>query len=258
VNSRGAGGDIDPGQFMSEVLNMPLDWPWKRVELGHLSHHRYRQRPLSRNVAIAELYHENSKLYAERLPELAAGLIDPEALRSEFVRRRSVGHVGEHLRALELEARHRSILARAGSPEATLSYAVELRVLCGDEIGLHEPITNTLPIVKRLTEGDLGELSEALHLVVGTGEPLPDGPIVFVIGCFARNDVLWGPRGYRRTLMDAGMQAGRVLEAARQSGLSPRAIYEFDDHRVDAALDVDGVEEGTLVAIELEVGVGNN
>src|SRR5207244_1925091 len=91
VNSRGAGGDIDPGQFMSKVLNMPLDWPWKRVELGHLSHHRYRQRPLSRNVAIAELYHENSKLYAERLPELAAGLIDPEALRSEFVRRRSVG-----------------------------------------------------------------------------------------------------------------------------------------------------------------------
>jgi hypothetical protein len=258
VNSRDAAGGISPGQFMSEVLNLPLDWPYKRVELGSLSHHRYRQRPLSRNVAIAELYHENSKLFAERLPELAADLIDPGALRSEFVRRRSVGRAGERLRPLELEARHRSILATASSPEPILSYAVELRVLQGEEIGLHEPVNDTLPIVRRLTRGDLAELTEALHLIVGTGEPLPDGPIVFVIGCFARNDVLWGPRGYRRTLLDAGMLAGRVLEAARQSGLSPRAIYEFDDHRVDAALDVDGVEEGTLVAIELEVGGGGN
>ncbi len=74
---------------------------------------------------------------------------------------------------------------------------------------------------------------------------------MFLIGCFARNDLLWGARGYRRTLLSGGRIAERIAAIAFQVGLQTRIIYEFDDHRVDAAIDVDGVEEGTLAVIEL-------
>ncbi len=42
-----------------------------------------------------------------------------------------------------------------------------------------------------------------------------------------------------------------VLRQARRLDLAARPLYEFIDRDLDAVLEVDGIEEGTLIAIEL-------
>ena len=76
--------------------------------------------------------------------------------------------------------------------------------------------------------------------------------MLLVLGSFARNDILFGPRGYRRTLVEAGRMAEEVVANADRSGISRRVIYEFIDRELDSVMEADGVEQGTLIVIELD------
>ena len=69
---------------------------------------------------------------------------------------------------------------------------------------------------------------------------------------FARNDVLFGPRGYRRTLMETGRLAEKFAQEAAQRNLTARPIYEFVDRDVDRVIYADGVELGALIAFDME------
>ncbi len=158
---------VDPWQFVFDVFHMPLDWPWKRASLARRSDRDYRQRSLSSNPSIAELYHENSKLYEERLHELAAiSVVDATELSSEFVRRRAMALPGDHPRSLELDHAHRSILASFVSSESHLSYEIELRLLSGAELAIHEPITDTLRVIKQLSSEERGTTCNKLYHVL--------------------------------------------------------------------------------------------
>src|SRR5262249_61608901 len=94
------------------------------------------------------------------------------------------------------------------------------------------------------------KLSSALRLTIAE-DPLPEGPMLFLIGCFARNDVLFGPRGYRRTLLEAGQVTTGLLAEAGRLGLDAVPIFEFTDRDLDAVIEADGIEEGTLVALAI-------
>jgi hypothetical protein len=76
--------------------------------------------------------------------------------------------------------------------------------------------------------------------------------IVLVVCSFARNEVLYGTRGYRRTLLEAGQVIRRLAAAAAAAGLTTDVVYDYADYDVDAALGVDGVEEGSVAAIFVE------
>ena len=93
-------------------------------------------------------------------------------------------------------------------------------------------------------------LRSALRLTI-SADALPEGPMLFLIGCFARNDVLFGARGYRRTVLEAGQVTAGLLAEAERLGLDTVPIFEFTDRDLDAVMEADGIEEGALVAIAI-------
>jgi Nitroreductase family len=242
---------LDARTFFAELSGLHLDWPGKTVRLERNSLIDYQQRPISPNVSVAEFYHENSKLYPNMASELAASKTAVGELRREFLRCRAAAPVQIPTeQGFDERAVSRLLTTVARTIDHELFYAVEIRAAVGDTLFWHEPVTDRLELLKRLSAEDRVSLRNALGLL-HPADLLPEGPMVFLIGCFARNDVLFGPRGYRRTLLEAGQVTAALLAAAAQLGLEGAPIFEFTDRDVDAVMEADGIGDGTLAAIAL-------
>lgn len=239
---------LTPKKLMDEVVFSALDWPGKTVRLERNTLQDYCQRPASARLSIAELYHENSKLFPALVAELAASGLDSDGVRLEFLQRRSEALTKSPQAELSLSRREllREI-AQAVQPE--LFYAIELRIAENGTLASHEPLADQLPLLKRLSPDDTTRLTEAIHLLEAADGPPSD--LLFVMGNFARNDLLYGARGYRRTLIEAGRITEAALGIAARLGMPPRLRLEFADRALDIVLEADGTEEGILAVIEL-------
>lgn len=236
---------ITPKKLFDEVVFSPLDWPGKTVRLEAGTLESYCQRSTSGRISIAELYHENSKLFPAMVADLTAFRVDHAQVRQEFLRRRAESRAQD--KTVQLSSRAGELVNKIGPAiQPELFYAIELRFLQSGVLASYEPLSKQLHLTKRLTDDDTARLSEAINLIEPTD--LPSGDQIFVIGNFARNDLLYGARGYRRTLIEAG----RIVEAIRHvAGELPRVSLEFADRVVDGILECDGVEEGTVAVIEV-------
>jgi nitroreductase len=241
---------LDVQALFGQLSDSRLDWPGKTVQLERNSWLDYRQRPVSPNVSVAELYHENSKLYPNMLGELVATRVQVNDFRQEFVRRRAAAAAGRSPEPSLHRGCRRLLTAVSQVTGPDLSYALEVRVAADNLLATHEPATDALQIVKRLSTGDLARLRDALRLTAPPDVHSP-GPMVFLVGSFARNDILFGPRGYRRTLLEAGLVMARLLAEAERLGLGAVPILEFADREVDAVMEADGIEEGTVACLAL-------
>jgi len=238
-------------KVFEEALYAPLFPPWKSMILERDSLLDYRQRPVSPNISVAELYHENSKLFPEMLSELTATHSPPAEIRREFLRRRA-REVDSLPDEAPLPAPWRELLqgiSRTISGE--LFYAVELRLVAGGSLAGFEPVGCRLSVIKELPPSDQETLGRALRLLEPPGVLADAGPVLFILGCFARNELLFGARGYRRTLLEAGRVAAEICRLAQGLDLPVAAIYEFADRAVDTVLESDGTEEGTLMALAM-------
>lgn len=244
---------LPPQALFNDVLAGPIYAPGKTVRLERSSALDYRQRSSSAHVSVAELYHENSKLFAQMLAELTATFVRVDEVRHEFLRRRATVVRASGATKLELAPAWRELLGSIGQvTNQELFYAVELRVVARGLLAIHEPLSDTLQVVKHLASGELDALRAALRIVADS-EPHPgSGPLLFVVVSFARNDVLFGLRGYRRTLLEAGQVAQEVVRQAERLRLTARPLYEFIDRDVDGAMEADGIEQSTLMAFALE------
>jgi len=213
----------------------------------------FRHRPMAAHVSVSELYHENSKLFPEMLSELTATFSHVDAIRREFVQRRAIVARATGTARFEVDQRYCDLLEGvARTIPLELFYAVELRVISGVLLAAYEPISNMLQVVKRLSPGDLDVLRHAMQLMNTSDAPFLTGAVLLILGSFARNDILFGPRGYRRTLLEAGRVAQAVVVNAEGQGLKARVIYEFIDRELDLLMEADGIEQGTLMVIELD------
>ena len=235
-------------KLMDQVVFSALDWPGKTVRLERNSQEDYCQRPSSSRLSIAEVYHENSKLFPAMVAELAAATLDTDGVRLEFLRRRA--EALSQNQQMEVSPPLREVLTQIThivQPE--LFYAIELRIAENGTLASHEPLADRLFLVKRLSPGDRTRLTEATRLFDESSGPARDS--LFVIGNFARNDLLFGARGYRRTLIEAGRVTEAVLGIAARLGLTARLLIEFTDRTLDGVLEADGTEEGVLAVLEL-------
>jgi hypothetical protein len=240
----------NPQALFKEVLLGPLDWPKKTIRFEYSSTHVYRHRPFAASVSTSELYHENSKLYPEMLHTLSASHQNPIELRLEFIQRRSSAVRVTPARMLPLDSASRALLSYVGRACLPQFYAVELWVVLESMVAIHEPLSDLLPIVKQLSAADLESIRAALQLVTLT-RPKTD-KYLFLVASFARNEILFGQRGYRRTLLEAGQIAESVKSAAPTYGGKTWPIYDFVDHQLDRALELDGIEESIVGAFELK------
>jgi hypothetical protein len=237
-----------PDAVFRELLFQPVELPWKTRRLERDSVADYRLRPVAAQPSVAELWHEAAKLWPERMPELATGRLDAETFRAECLRRRTAAAAATPAPpGVALPARAQALLAEVGAQtEPSLYYAVELRTSHGGELASHDVHAGTRSLVKHLDDASIAALQAAIALV---GPPPAHDAVVFVIGSFARNDLLLGPRGHRRTLLEAGQVVGALLLAGRQLSVRVEVVHEFTDRAVDSILEVDGVEEATLAVL---------
>jgi hypothetical protein len=238
-------------QLLNSVLFGSLAWPGRTVRLERDSLLDYRDRPASGQVSVAELYHENSKLSSELVPALALTAVDPGELRREFLRRRGTlaGRAGgDRLGGME---RWSELLGPVAERNLEQFYALELRVTDGGAVAAYEPAGNTFRLVKNLNPDEREQLDAAVFLVA-TGQRLPlSAALLLVLACFPRNEIVFGQRGYRRTLLEAGQVTQEIVASAAEHGQTTRILYEFADRDVDRIMEVDGVELSTVIAIAI-------
>ncbi len=243
---------LSPQQLFNQVLTSSLYWPGRTIRLERSSLLDYRQRSMSAHVSVAEFYHENSKLFPQMLPELTISYTQADELRREFLQRRAAVVRSSGIPSLQLDQCWQQLLTGvSGTSELTLFYAVELRFVVNDLLAAYEPLSDTLQVVKQFSASDLDLLRHALQLMNTSEVSLEGKPLLLVLGSFARNDVLFGPRGYRRTLLEAGRLAQEIVHQAEQLGLAMWPLYEFIDYDVDAAMEADGIEQSTIMAFVL-------
>jgi hypothetical protein len=106
--------------------------------------------------------------------------------------------------------------------------------------------------LKGLTPEDGRRLASAVDIEHPNARPVRTGTLMFLVGSLARNDLLYGARGYRRTLLEAGRVTEVALRESANTGIIARARLEFIDRTVDSVLESDGTEESVLVVIDLE------
>lgn len=237
-----------PRQFVDELAFSALDWAGKTVRLERNSVQDLSQRAASSQPSVAELYHENSKLFPALVGELAASQVDIDAVRSEVLRRRAEA-LATSPQAELTECSQDWLRSVSRAVPAESFYAIEVRVAEHACLATYEPVSDTFPLVRRLAAQDIAQIERALRVL-----PVPhelQWPLLFVVGQFARNDLLYGLRGYRRTCIEAG----RVIEAAlavSPLGTARRLWLEFADRTLDLVLQADGIEEGVLGVISSE------
>jgi hypothetical protein len=242
---------------MDLVLSLPTFWPGRTVIAEPDSIVAYRQRPSSGQLSAAELYHENSKLFPARVSELAVSNLEPAVIRHEFLRRRAIVVAADG--GAEIHpgtARWRAVLSRlATTADPELFYAIEVRAVANGRVGAHEPIRDALQTVKLLDAKEQSRLHDALRLLPATAarsqDPAFAKPWLLLIAWFSRNEILFGTRGYRRTLLEAGRLTEEIFRLAHEAGLETQPVSEFADRDVDAVMEADGIEQATLMAIEI-------
>jgi hypothetical protein len=237
--------------FLAEVRQLTVDWPGKTVRIERNSMRDHWQLPASSQPAIAELYHENSKLFGGMVEDLAASRTDVETLRSVVTTQRSRAMHEGGWPVVELPARLRQALATMldGVPQPLL-FAFDLRVVADGVLAVYDPIRKTAYGVKKVTPSELAAGRDALALL-GPNASVDAGAMLFLVASFARNQMLFGPRGYRRTLVEAGRLVEQMLQGAA-AACDCKLWLEYADRRIDDLAEADGVEEATVAVIEMK------
>lgn len=137
-------------------------------------------------------------------------------------------------------------------PSAGGLYPLELYVVAhavaGVEPGIHhyDPFEHRLELV---TAGDVvGSLRDA---VVDPQLALDAAATVVVTAVFPRSRFKYGARGVRFALLETGHVAQNVLLTAHALRVSALPYGGFYDARLDALLDVDGIDETSLYMLFL-------
>ncbi len=229
-----------------------LHWPGKVSRLAADSLQDYIQRPVSPSTSIAELYHVNSKLYASKAAGLLAARTNAQEFRFECMKRAAtLSAAGDSGEGVVVPTHVQRILALSTSSlDAEAFYAVEVRARLGERLLAWEPLNGRFAALKNLEKDDTSLLDAAL-CVMGRGLRVRPGVTLFLLGWFARNDLLLGPRGYRRTLLDAGRVLEALMRASHALAIEIDVYTEFTDVDVDRAIEADGVELGTLSVLVL-------
>jgi hypothetical protein len=238
-----------PAELLEQLQYSPIEWPWKTTRLRRDPVQDVRQRMSCAHPTAAETYHRNSVLFPARLQELPATWLDADEVRREFLHRQvdlipPTPPEGTARFPLAVAVLDRAVRADG----AQLSYAFDLRLSDATGVVRYEPRTGRREALRGVTEQEARELAAALMPVLPAAEASAER--LFLIACFPRNEVLYGARSYRRTLIEAGRVVGGIAEESRRQGTAVRVTLDFFDAVVNAFVDADGVEEATLAVLE--------
>jgi hypothetical protein len=232
------------------------------VELEKKPISDFMQRFASRQVNVAELFHENSKLSPHSTVEVPSDHRKLVEVRDWFfetaykIRDDEIKPDQEHLcriRHLDLPPGPAEMLATVALGERTseLLYAIDMLVLQGEHLYRTLPRSEFLWVERVLTEAQVQSLKSSIP-DMHPRQLAGIKTFLILVACPWRYMLLYGPRGYRHTLLDAGRLICRLEQEAEHAGCRLLVAPNFYDHRVDRILYNDGVERSALVMIGLK------
>lgn len=136
------------------------------------------------------------------------------------------------------------------APSAGALYPIETYVIAGNienvEQGLHHYCVKDHSL-ELMEKGDLSMMAGSVAL--DQNMCLSAAAIFIFTAVWERSKWKYKQRGYRYVYLDAGHMAQNLALAATGLGLGTCAIGAFYDEEVDAALDLDSDEEGTVLMV---------
>lgn len=232
------------------------------IDLMRSAETDYIHRFVSKTPHIAELFHENSKCIPS-MPMIATGAAEQRQIVQEWYYRTSYNvdaadineeHASEVLCPLDAMPEKLQSLIRMcqlDQPAGMLLYALDLFVLNQGTIYRYLPGRDFLWIERHLGERDRARLIQSLF-ELGEEQCSVDTPMAFIVGAPWRYMMLYGPRGYRHTLVDAG----RLLQILEMN-MPITVSSNYYDQVLDDILQLDGTERSVLAAILCNIEGGN-
>lgn len=137
-------------------------------------------------------------------------------------------------------------------PSAGAFYPLELFVYATNVKNLSQGLYHYNPVqrhVRLLQDGDCAD--KLIRLFVPNTLPVHTSLIIFVTAIFERVTLIYGNRGYRFALLEAGHVAQNINLIATSLRLGCLNIGGFVDRQVDKFLHLDGVTHSTVYVIAI-------
>lgn len=228
------------------------------TDFSHTAASDFLYRQLRKSPNVAELYHENSKVnpYSTLLIPSDDGIlsqvrkwffetaysVDEEAL----VNSKTALRLSHDDLPLGLE----NILATFSEPGSItdLLYAADVLVLNGMVLSRVIPQSAYLWVERTVTGVDLTKLSTLLRM---TPQEIAEGVLIFVVACPWRYMLLYGPRGYRHTLLDIGRLLGYFENHGLSEDYDVCVRQNFHDTAIDDFILADGLERSVYSILHI-------
>jgi hypothetical protein len=231
-------------EIIKTYLDAPVELPSKTIRLRRNSILDQKQRQYSADISPAELYHENSKYFPGIEREVLCYDVDIAAVCGEIARKRMLAISRANCRPLELPAAWQNLLNLVGNVAGIECYfSSEVRIIYDGNVGVFNPLDQSVGIYRG---GDSIEFEQLLPGAGVTHGVFGLNPMALIVGNFARSEVLFGRRGYRQALLQAGQLSEQFLRTAHNSGVQLKRYFEFMDREADRIVGCDGIEESVL------------
>ncbi len=222
----------------------------------------YFQRFLTSTRHVSELFHENTKISFHSTVNVLMDEDELAATRNWFyatayrpqeadidLEKAEAGGIVKPIHSLAGPLGE--FLGRLSEPDlGELRYALDLLVLIDGRL-YHLAPGSPFLWLERLILPHEQQLLPALLPTLHAQPPGKAETYLFVVAAPWRYMVIQGPRGYRRTLMDAGGLLQHVARIGLDLNLSTASTVDFYDARLDGLLRLDGVERSALAVIRL-------
>ncbi len=244
-------------EHIQMFLESPIIPSPHSIDLSHSAASDYLYRQVRPKPHVAELYHENSKLSPHSTLQVPADTSMLEQVRQWFfetaycVDEETLVDSGTGLRIpydrlpgwLQSPL---SLFSKQG-PLANLLYATDLLVLHDGMLVRIVPESDYLWI-----EREVKDEATLLPSLFWRSPPVSIGEcstMLVVIACSWRYMLLYGPRGYRHTLLDIGRLLGYFQYRCEFDGHQVNVHQDFLDTKADEFVQADGVERSVYALL---------
>ena len=244
-------------QHIQVFLESPIIPSPHSIDLSHSAVSDYLYRQVRAKPHVAELYHENSKLSPHSTLQIPSDTSILKQVRQWFfetayrVDEETLVANGSGLRIPYEELpkwlqNPLSLFSKPGSL-TDLLYATDLLVLHDGILGRIVPELDYLWVEREVK-------NEATLLPSLFWETPPVNiekcsALLIVVACPWRYMIIYGPRGYRHTLLDIGRLLGCLQYQCEFYGHSVTVHQDFLDTKVDEFVQADGVERSVYALL---------
>jgi hypothetical protein len=237
------------------IIPSPHSIPLKRAPATDFQRRHVRKKP-----HVAELYQENSKIHPYSPFRPQGNQARMEQIREWFFEtsynmkeEEYLDHESENLRIRldDVDPKVQQVLDPFTMPSSTtnLLYSTDLVVLQDQLLTRFVPESRHLWTERKVSVRERNSLRAKLGRT--PEEWASTKAVFFLVACPWRRMILWGPRGYRHTLLDMGRLLAHFERSIPNAGLSMAVLQDFHDAAIDRFILADGVERSTHAILTL-------